>query len=81
MRDAVDHHAAGTTDPLAAIVVEGDGRLPALDQPFVYHVEHLEERHVGTDVVRYVRLEPSGYIASGLSPDLERQAHRRGAHL
>jgi hypothetical protein len=49
--DAVDHQRAGAADALAAVVVEGDRLLALRDQPLVEHVEHLEERHVGRDVV------------------------------
>ena len=54
---AVDHHAAGAANPLAAIVVERDRLLPVLDQLLVEHVEHLQKRHVGRDVVELVGLE------------------------
>jgi hypothetical protein len=46
VRDAVDHHAARTADPLAAVVVEGDRLFLLADQRFVDDVEHLKERHV-----------------------------------
>jgi hypothetical protein len=44
--NAVDHHAAGAEDTLAAVVAEGDRVLVGQRQPLVQHVEHLEERHV-----------------------------------
>src|SRR5262245_3283797 len=46
---AVDHHPAGAADPLAAVVLEGDGLLALGDQPLVDRVEHLEEGHVRAD--------------------------------
>ena len=49
--DAVDHEAAGAADAFAAIVLEGDGVFAVGDEAFVDDVEHLEERHVGIDVV------------------------------
>lgn len=47
----VDHHAAGAADALAAVVVEGDGFLALADEAFVHDVEHLQEGHVGADVL------------------------------
>ena len=52
--DAVDHQAAGSADPLAAVVIEGDGQLAPLHEPLVDDVEHLQERHVGADVAGLV---------------------------
>ncbi len=47
---AVDDHAAGPADPLAAVVVEGDRLLALRGQLLVDDVEHLQERHVGADL-------------------------------
>src|SRR5205085_2836753 len=55
--DAVDHEAAGAADALAAVAVEGDGRLALGEQPLVEHVEHFEERHVLVGVADLVALE------------------------
>ena len=55
---------AGTADSLAAIRVERDRIFALRDQPFVDDVEHLEERHVGRDVLRRVVHE----LAPGLGP-------------
>src|SRR5207344_650446 len=75
VRAPVDHHRTGSADPLAAVVVEGD-RLAALpEQTLVEHVEHLEERHVGADVVDFVGLEAARYPGPVLAPDLERDLH------
>jgi hypothetical protein len=52
MRDAVDHHSAHPTNTLAAIVVEGNWVFAVLDQPLVYDIKHLEERHILADIVR-----------------------------
>jgi len=75
MRGAVDHHAAGAADPLAAIVVEGDGALALFLEPLVQDVEHLEEGEVGADVVDHVGLEAARGVAPLLTPDLEGQPH------
>ena len=50
----IEHDAA---DALAAVVVERDRLAALLDQALVEHVEELEERHVGADVVDLVGLE------------------------
>ena len=57
VRDAVDQEAARAADPLAAVRIERDRIFPSGDQPFVDDVEHLEEGHVGRDVLRDVILE------------------------
>jgi hypothetical protein len=46
MRDAIDHHAAGTADAFATIVIECNWFLTFLNQCPVNYVQHLEERHV-----------------------------------
>ena len=60
---AVDDDAAGAADALAAVVVERDRLLALRDQALVDDVEHLEERHVGADVVApaYVTNRPSAF--------------------
>jgi hypothetical protein len=70
---AVDHHAARATDAFAAVVVKGDRLLPVADQPLVEHVEHLEKRHVGGDVVDRIDLKSPARLGIGLPPDPERQ--------
>ena len=45
------HDAA---DAFAAVVLERDRLFALLDQVFVEHVEHLQERHVRVDVVDLV---------------------------
>ena len=47
VRDAVDHHAARSADAFAAVVLEVNRFLALLDEPFVDHVEHLQEGGVG----------------------------------
>jgi hypothetical protein len=77
VRLAVDHHPAAAADALAAVVLEGDGLLVLGDQPFVDDVEHLEERHVGADVLGLldVRDHLAGLARAGLAPDVQRQIH------
>ena len=71
----VDHHPAGAADALAAVVVERDGVLPLRDQLLVEHVQHLEERHVGRDVLHGIDLEAPGVLGVLLAPDFEREIH------
>src|SRR5436305_140005 len=71
VRPTVDHHGARAADALAAVVVEGDGLLARGDEPLIEHVEQLEERHVGADVVDVVVLEAAPVVGSGLAPDAE----------
>src|SRR5438309_1842632 len=54
VRDSVYYHSARSTDPLTAIVIEGDRVLGTLDQAFVHDIEHLQKRHVRRDVVGLV---------------------------
>jgi hypothetical protein len=70
VRDAVDHHAARAADPLAAVVVEGDRDVAALDELLVHDVEHLEEAHLLVDVRGRVLLELPTGVGAGLSPDV-----------
>ncbi len=72
---AVDHHAAGAADALAAVVLEGHRLLAAGDQLLVQEVEHLEERHVLGDVVELVGLERARGLGAVLTPDLQGQLH------
>ena len=72
---AVDHDPAGAADAFSAIAVEGDGLATAVDEALVHEVEHLEERHLGVDVVGVVGLEPAGAVGTVLAPDLEREVH------
>ena len=72
---AVDHQAAGATDPLATIVIEGDRLLPLRDQPLVHDIEHLEEAHVRTDVRGGIVDDVAGSVRAGLSPDVQREGH------
>src|SRR5262245_24653899 len=54
MGDAVDHEAAHATDPLAAIMIEGDGFLALDDQGLVDDIEHFQEGHIWTDILGLV---------------------------
>ena len=71
VRDAVDNQPATAADAFAAIRIERDRVLAALDHGFVDDIEHLEEGHVGMDVVRGVVHEPAGSIRPGLPPHFQ----------
>jgi hypothetical protein len=75
MGDAIDHLGAGSTDPLAAIMVEGDGILAASDELFVDLIEHLEKGLVGTHILCFVSLQFAGVIGTFLAPDKEGEVH------
>ena len=68
-------------DALAAVVVERDRLRAVGDEPLVEHVEQLEERHVGADVVDVVVLEAAPVVGAGLAPDAEVDVHRRRHYL
>jgi hypothetical protein len=67
--------AAHAADALAAVVVEGDRLLALLDQALVEHVEHLEERHVGSLMPSSVGLEVRPPVRVLLAPDVEGEVH------
>jgi hypothetical protein len=75
VRDAVHGERAGAADPLAAVAVEGDRVVAALDQPLVQHVEQLEEGHVGARHDVWVGHEAAGVGAVLLAPDVQRELH------
>ena len=75
VRHAVDEEPAGAADALAAVRVERDRILALRDQPFVDDVEHLEEGHVGRDVLGRVVDEPPRAFGPGLPPDFQMDAH------
>lgn len=68
---AVDVEGAHAADALAAVVVEDDGFLAALDQQLVEHVEHLEEGLVGRDAVEVVFDELTRFFGTALTPNLQ----------
>ena len=72
---AVDHHAAGAADALAAVVLEGDRLFALLDQLLVDDVQHLQERSVIADVRRLVGGERSGGLGGRLAPDVQGEVH------
>src|SRR5216117_2463312 len=72
---AVDHHAAGPANPLAAVVVERDRIILAREQLLVEHVEHLEERHVWAYVGHRVSDEATQKPRPALPPDVEGEVH------
>jgi hypothetical protein len=75
MRNAIDHHPAGAADPLATIVIERDRLAATRDETFVYDIEHFQERHVRTDVLRVVREERTFSIGRRLSPHVQFKIH------
>ena len=72
---AIDHERTGPTDPLAAVVVEGDWVLSLFDEPLVHHVQHLREGHVRADVSGLVLHHPPFIVRAALSPDVKRDVH------
>src|SRR2546430_14886341 len=75
MRHAIDHHTARPTNSFAAVVIEGN-RLAALDnEPLVHDVEHLQKRHVRTDVSRRVGDETSFRVKRRLPPHMKLEIH------
>ena len=52
------------------------GSRSSVGEALVEHVEQLEERHVGADVVDLVGLERAGRVGPGLAPHLQRDLHR-----
>ena len=75
VRVAVDVERAHAADALAAVVVEHHGLLMLGHELLVEGVEHLEERHVGGDVLEIVGLEMAFLLRSFLTPDLERDVY------
>jgi hypothetical protein len=62
VRQAVDHEAAAAADALAAVVLEGHRLFALVDQVFVQHVEHLEERHVLVTLgISYFTIRPGSF--------------------
>jgi hypothetical protein len=72
---AVDHEAAGAADPLAAVVLEGDRLLAALDELLVEDVQHLQEGGVLVDVLDLISHHPPLVRGALLTPDVEGQVH------
>jgi hypothetical protein len=51
VRLTVDHQGTGSADALAAVVIECHWVSSTGDEMLVEYVQHLEERHVGRDIV------------------------------
>ena len=79
VRLAIDHDPAGAADAFPAVAVEGDRLMARVDQTFVEHVEHLEERHVLAHVGHGVLHHGTGVGRPGLAPDPEGEIE--GLHL
>ena len=67
----VDVERAHAADAFAAVAVKDNGFLALVDELLVEHVEHLEERAAGRDVLDTVGLERTGLFGRALTPDLE----------
>jgi len=76
--NAVDHHMAGSANPLAAIAGKGDRLLALPGQAVVHDIEHLQERSLRGDF-RGVNLDKLALIRGRLLlPESEMKIH--GAH-
>ena len=73
--NSVDDETTRSTDPFAAIVLEGNGLFALGDEVLVEDIEHLEERHVGVDVFQLIGLETALVPGVLLPPDVKRQPH------
>jgi Holliday junction resolvasome RuvABC ATP-dependent DNA helicase subunit len=68
VRDAVDDLGTRAADALAAIMIKRYGLFSLSNQLLVHFIKHFEERHVGTDVFRFVLLQFSLTVRSFLTP-------------
>jgi hypothetical protein len=73
---SVDHHSTAATDALPAIVVEGNRLLSLDEQTLVENIEHLQERHLGRDLVELVGLKPAEDLRPRLPPNLQSDVHK-----
>ena len=75
VRNAVNDQRAHAADAFAAVRIERN-RLPALlEEAFVDHVEHFQERHGFDDIRGLVGFEMSGRLPVFLAPNFESQIH------
>ena len=51
LRDTIDDHAAGSTNPLATVAFEGDGLFPLNGEAVVHDIKHLKEGALGGDLL------------------------------
>ena len=72
---AVDHHAAHTANPFAAIVIECDGIFALGNKALVDDVEHFQKGHVLADVGGIVADHAAGIRGIFLSPDVKGEFH------
>jgi hypothetical protein len=75
MCDAVDHKAAGTTDPFATVVLKCNWILAFFDQLLVKYVQALEHGHIRVNVIEGITHEPARSASAALPPDSKREAH------
>src|SRR5258706_13588427 len=75
MRYSVDQKTARTANTFTTIMFEGNGRLLAVDQIFVQHVEHFEKRHFRGHIVYSIAGEAARCGGALLPPDSEREIH------
>jgi hypothetical protein len=74
--EAVDDQPARPADALAAVAVERDRTLPLRGEPFVQHVERVEQRHVRRQPVETEGLEAAAGRGAVLPPHAQRELHR-----
>jgi hypothetical protein len=75
VRNAVDHKAAGTTNPFAAIMLKGHRFFALFTQTLVKHVEALQHRHLTAFNVHGVADELARGLGIFLTPDFQRYFH------
>ncbi len=75
MRDSVDDERTHTANAFAAIRVERNRLLSALDQSLVHHVEHFQKGHIFEDIRCLVSFEAPGHPGILLPPNFESQIH------
>ena len=75
VRLAGNHQAAHAADALTTVAVEGDRLLTLGVEPLIEDVEHLQEAHVGANVLDLVGDQRTLVAGAGLAPDLQCQVH------
>jgi len=72
---AIDHHSAGATNALAAVVVESNWFLSLADELFVQQVEHFQEGHFRAYLLDRIANHASRRGGTWLSPNTNREVH------
>ena len=68
---AIHQETAGAADALPAVVIKGDGPLPAGDQTLVEHIQGFEQGEIGAQTLQVMAFQGPGARCRGLAPDLE----------